>query len=261
VKGVATFWLVPALVVPFLAWNQVTTGHLVPISGVLKSSFPKVHFDLSRIPVEYYAMWAIGAAVFAVRACRNRLSALDTVLGILVVGTAGHLLYTLLFTTWSVGFWHFASYLVVGTLGVAYVANYAQLILGRKMVMAGFAALIVAQILALGISLDRMRFRFENASREAAEWIRENTDKDAILAMKDSGAFTYFSDRRVLNLDGVISSFEYQRALCDKRLHEFLSAQNVRYVVQHAVDANLRAALPLPLSGGWLRPATLPKVR
>jgi hypothetical protein len=69
---------------------------------------------------------------------------------------------------------------------------------------------------------------------EAALWARRATDRDAVFAMKDAGNFGYFSERRVINLDGVMNDLEYQAALRDKRLAEYLRARHVRFIVQHA---------------------------
>jgi hypothetical protein len=53
--------------------------------------------------------------------------------------------------------------------------------------------------------------------------------------MKDSGAFSYFAGRGVVNLDGVVNSFEFQETLCRGELPQYLERHHVGYVVQHAV--------------------------
>jgi hypothetical protein len=52
--------------------------------------------------------------------------------------------------------------------------------------------------------------------------------------MKDAGNFGYFSERRVVNLDGVVNNREYQAALRERNLKGYLAIKGVRYFVQHA---------------------------
>jgi hypothetical protein len=52
--------------------------------------------------------------------------------------------------------------------------------------------------------------------------------------MKDAGNFGYFSERAVVNLDGVVNNLDYQAALKDKKLAEYLDERGVRYITQHA---------------------------
>jgi hypothetical protein len=53
--------------------------------------------------------------------------------------------------------------------------------------------------------------------------------------MKDAGNMGFYSDRPVVNLDGLVNSFAYQDALRDGRFREFLRKSGVSYLVQHAV--------------------------
>ena len=70
---------------------------------------------------------------------------------------------------------------------------------------------------------------------EAALWARSDTGPDDIFGMKDAGIFGYFSERRVVNLDGVANDARYQEILRKGTLEEYLDELGVAYIAQHAV--------------------------
>jgi len=69
----------------------------------------------------------------------------------------------------------------------------------------------------------------------AALWTRMHTVENDVFAMTDSGDFAFFSCRRVINLDGLANNMEYQRAIAERRVNQYLRSNQVKYLVQHAV--------------------------
>mgnify|MGYP000712039897 CR=1 FL=1 len=53
--------------------------------------------------------------------------------------------------------------------------------------------------------------------------------------MTDSGAFGYFLDAGVVNLDGVVNNRAYQVALRDHGLRAYLDEKNITGIAHHAV--------------------------
>src|SRR4029077_13881509 len=45
--------------------------------------------------------------------------------------------------------------------------------------------------------------------RDAAQWARVNLPADAVIGAWNAGAIGYLSERRVVNLDGVVNSWDY----------------------------------------------------
>jgi hypothetical protein len=79
------------------------------------------------------------------------------------------------------------------------------------------------------------------ASYKAALWAREHTEPEDIFALKDAGNFGYFSERRVVNLDGLVNNLEYQDVLNSRRLLEYFRQNHVKYLVLHGtIDSNPR---------------------
>jgi hypothetical protein len=52
-----------------------------------------------------------------------------------------------------------------------------------------------------------------------------------LWAWTDCGKMSFWLDVPFVNLDGLINGFEYQEALRDQKLEEYLQAANVRYLV------------------------------
>ena len=104
--------------------------------------------------------------------------------------------------------------------------------------VAALVGLTLLQVGALAISLSNLAARSRSRAARRASGSRRTCPPDALLAMKDSGIFSYFAQRRVMNLDGVANSFEYaQRRLRTGRLEEFVRSHGVEYVAQHSVPA------------------------
>jgi hypothetical protein len=59
-----------------------------------------------------------------------------------------------------------------------------------------------------------------------ALWIKNNTNPNDIIGSFNSGAYMFFSDRRVINLDGVVN-FDALEALRNKSVINYMKSKNV----------------------------------
>jgi hypothetical protein len=71
--------------------------------------------------------------------------------------------------------------------------------------------------------------------RAAAEWADAHLPDDAVLASWDAGVVGYFANRPVVNLDGVVNSFEWRdaRLAGTNATTRFLRDRHVTHVVNH----------------------------
>jgi hypothetical protein len=70
----------------------------------------------------------------------------------------------------------------------------------------------------------------QRVTYEAAEWARAHVPPEAVLASWHAGAVGYLSERRVLNLDGLVNSWDFHlRRGAD--LCAYWREENVAYVV------------------------------
>jgi hypothetical protein len=190
------------------------------------------------------ALGALGSIV----AFARRLPSAWIVLG-LTIGGAVQTLWIVLFVPTGVFWWYFVSLLPGGLLGISVLVD-GGLALGivrerrQVVVRTGLAMLVVALVAAIGISLGKKApdgeyeaeagWRVE--AQRAGRWVGHHLPKRAVLSMVDSGAFGYYTPQEVMNLDGVISSYDYADAVCAGSLLGELETSKVRYLARHAVD-------------------------
>jgi hypothetical protein len=125
---------------------------------------------------------------------------------------------------------------------VMLVAGWIDSIVKSTIVVRSSGAYWGAVTLLLGVGVWRQYTSDQyplNGSWHAAVynalWAREHTTETDVFAMTDSGDFAFFSCRRVINLDGLANNMEYQRAIADRRVNQYLRSNRVKYLVQHAI--------------------------
>ncbi|MFI5316514.1 MAG: hypothetical protein ACHQ6T_12500 [Myxococcota bacterium] len=257
-EALRVFWPTVALVAPYLAWNILAFGHVVPISGALKTSHSELGWTPENLNPAYLALLALavaGGALLWRRAADRRLG--EALLA-LTAGLVLHALHSVVFMRWAVFAWHFALFIPVGAVGAAALAREAQQRLPRPALPLAAAAVAALLVAVQAAAILRLPLTFTGAGREAGEWVARTLPADAVLAMKDSGAFSYYARRRVMNLDGVVNSFEFAETVCRGELADFLRAHHVEYVAQHSVPPDVRGGnyesftqrYPCHLSGG-----------
>jgi hypothetical protein len=107
-----------------------------------------------------------------------------------------------------------------------------------------------ATALWLGLSGLSWRYRFESrsysvyqAAERCSRWVNEHTAPGAIGAAWDAGFAGAFTDRPVINLDGLVNSWEYKERYFDRgKVDEFVSTrQPVDFVIQYAWPGTMKA--------------------
>jgi hypothetical protein len=271
--------------VPFLTYvgiNIVTTGHLVPISGALKSSFPIIRWQgafftepitLARMfgwlslvrginIVECSALVLGGLGLMVVARpsteVRGKLLMLAAIAALLVSNL-------LMFQKWdkSIDPRYLAMPMTVATIFFAnsfafacerarsWVENRATaatrataetravwLSPGIRTVLSVSTALPFALICVLllaeaNVHLSRFRTyvdRKEDPIRQIYLEVSRVLPPNAVVAGTDVGALAFWTQRRVINLDGVINNFEYQEYLRSGALREYLRRQGVTHL-------------------------------
>jgi len=188
------------------------------------------------------------------RARRNRLGLI--LLGGVALGVAGHGLY-IYFVYRSAGHWNYHYFFPMAVLYTA------LLILGPAALLADLGALLNRLLrsrlrpatAALGAALallplgylghrgvadgkaryDKLRRPAEQSFRkcryDAARYLNRTFDERAVIGSWWAGTLGYFSDRRVVNLDGVINSAAYfHNYLKRDRVHEYITGGPVTHL-------------------------------
>lgn len=234
---------------PFLIWNYHNFGTFATVSSMMKVKWDlsKLGFNLRYLTLntaEYYA-GVLAALVTAIilrgkkYVTEEQRKRFGYPLLVFVIPATAILVFFLVFVKWALFAYAFASTLSVIILGVAclFVLIYNAIRPNGGRRKFAFVVFVLACVLAVGLqafSLSRVNRSAMMRIYDAALWARESTPEDAVFAMKDCGAFGYYSDRTTINLDGMVNDFEYQEYLRRGELEEYMVENGVDYFVQHA---------------------------
>lgn len=237
------------LMTPFLRWNYRTFGTFATISSLMKVNWRLISLGdsfqyLFRYCVEYYIgifMVIVGIVlIYTKKLYGSELKRrFIEPLVIFTISSISILLFYLLFVRWALFAYAFASTLPAIILGLVvvflFIVSRFKRERDRERFIVGLFSMVVVVVFIMQVfSVSRIYRREVMRTYDSALWARDNTPEDTIFAMKDSGCFGYFSNRRTINLDGMVNDFEYQEYLRRGELEEYLHLNGVNYFVQHA---------------------------
>lgn len=250
----------------YLVANQVAFGTPVQVSGLVKQA----HLDTGRM-LAGLAVVAVAALVFVGTYRNHRATPSRTRLPLVLAflrrtgwfGAFSVLLigyYSVLQTQqWL---WYYApAVLYAAWLLTLLTADFVSSSLleaeptrsvGRVLGPVGALLLVpfaVAAVLQTRVFADPDLRSIQIANRDAGEWIAANLPDDAVLASWDAGVVGYFSQRRIVNLDGVVNSLEWHRATQRGETANFLEDEGLGWVVNHGEDVDGRD----PAIDGFIR--------
>ena len=235
---------------PYLAYNEVHYGHLMPISGAIKSTFPLFDFDPDRLGkmgklAAPFGVVALIVGEFLDDSDRRRvfwrgLGAGVVVHAIYVAGFTDH------YTFWA---WYYAS----GVLAAALVASYVPQWFASRLKLARTAVavrgvVVAATIVALLGSAARASLKAFNPLQvgpirvdvpineyrwpeEFGAWMKANLPPDGAVFVTDwPGALAYYSDRRVVPMDGLVNDFRYNDELLATGAQGYACGHGLRFV-------------------------------
>lgn len=139
---------------------------------------------------------------------------------------------------WSGRSWYFGTFPIFATILVALVLSRATFYSYRRKALA-----ILAILLGASYFLNFNKVLSENISQlemyQVAVWMRENLPADARIASFNSGIHGYFSDRFVMNSDGLINNSAYE-AMKENRVWELWQKNRIDYLVDYEVVLTYR---------------------
>jgi hypothetical protein len=165
----------------------------------------------------------------------------------LVMVPGGGILLGLLYHSavrWWLREWYFAPVALLAALLLGVALAYGHSVVretrfAERSVAAFYAVFAVGLALAFGPHMAE-RWGLHSPHRvnqlEAARWIDAHTEPGARVGSFNAGILGYFSNRTVVNLDGVVNADAY-RAKVEKRLPEYVGSMRLDYV------ADLKGAL------------------
>jgi len=236
------------VVLPYLIWNLAVNHHLLPVSGMIKGDFYNPGFNMAyiRFYKDHFILLLATAGIIGYGLCKAGGGTKISKTMALTFGAAAPLMggvmtgfYTVVFTRTSAGGWYFGTQCTAVLMATALAAFWLQLSLQAKLGKRAFALICVLLPLLAGCQyLGYLNYRMKEMPNgtsagfyRAATWIKENIEEEAVLAGTDVGLIGYFSDRTVINLDGLINSYEFYEYLKRQERDKFLVKKKTDYLV------------------------------
>ncbi|MGD2109457.1 MAG: hypothetical protein PVI86_08700, partial [Phycisphaerae bacterium] len=246
---------------PFCIWNIATFGHVMPISGGMKSSFPALRDTLSLTGDRLFGALLL-AVVWGVVLAGTRPGSvrrwLESPLVLLAVACTLHFVHAFLFLTWGVYWWHFSLYGLTAAVGLAQAVQRWTLDRGRIEPAAVGIIIVGLVVPGVGLKVFELRSKAEQhaAWLEGARWARAETTPDTVFAIKDAGLFSYFSQRVTVNLDGKANGYAFRDALYADDVGGYLRGADVEYIA-HVATRYADGVCRIPIPRVNRRPAIL----
>lgn len=238
-----------SLLLLYLMLNWHFFGHPLPVNALIKTSGQSPLANLSRFAAAIGNLFRVGEI--------GGYILLGSVAGALVVGalrykhqlnslTEGHLLsaldgvilcsallhgMTVAFMTGSIYPWYlFLESLAIGWLFLRATQIWTK---ARWMLRIGF----VSMMFWVWFPILRMRWtpahrELHPALYEMALWIKAHLPPDAVIGSFDAGIIGYFSERQVVNLDGLVNSIDFVPYAVGDSVYVYLKKRQIGYLAQ-----------------------------
>ena len=245
----------------YTGYNLWHTGHAVPISGAIRSSFPAISWHGSHLlePINIASMFGwrtlisanmilvssallLGFVLLVLGRPRRELRGKLLLIGLVAAWLVANLL---LFQSWekSIDPRYLAlplaasAFFLTATLALACERPGGGWRDGLRFVPIGaLIGLLALEGIVFG---ERFQTDYGQTSDPVMALFRsvgEAVPATAVIAGTDVGALAFWTGRRVINLDGVINNYAYQNYLRDGRLREYLREQGVGYIATPLSD-------------------------
>jgi len=248
-----TSWAIKALpvaaacclmVCPYLYWNYRSFGHIVPISGAIKSNlFQGIHLPLYCFPVIIACL--LNLAAFA----RRRRSPFAAIVLIVSGSALVHLGYSILFgnvAAWylttgylAVAFcvtWLFDRFLAAVRSPVRYIAwsgLLAFLILGTLETLRLVSNFTYTRLMDGNVSF---RVGYVEPKRALAEKLRHLLPAGSRIYVYDGpGGIAYYSGMSVIPTDGLVADYSYNTTLLADGVSKYMADEKIDYVIAPVV--------------------------
>lgn len=263
IKKLLLIFGLPCLALGSVAiYNYLNFGKINTISGILKSSFPKINFhptflldDLFSVfyllskgivnkkvlyllsPLPIYLVIIFVIVLICQLKKRITRSLLDNKLFLYSLIGIILLFNLILFQKWDKGIdsW----YLVIPTLLLGIIISIylsEKLCINKVFIIKNYQIklyniiyiLLLSIILFNSLSISK---KIDNKKMESSFdlWIKQ-IDPKAVFAATDCGYAAFWSNRTFINLDGLINDYDYQEIIQENKLYQYLIDNGVDYI-------------------------------
>jgi hypothetical protein len=236
----------------YMAFNMALFGSPVPIHGVLKSSFPRVHFQPFQLlgppgalgtrllSLHAQALYlSVAAAVLLVRRRRFGDAAGIAILALLVVQVLTQANFTL-FQKWSKAtpYWYLwqSAFTALLALAIGACEAFPPKAMRAAAVTLGLALGLTGLLDVAHLGVHAVRHRGEAPSfwhTPLIDYLRTQPANET-WAATDCGSASFWSERRFVDVDGLIAGTELQDRMARGELGRYLGELGVSRVLVYA---------------------------
>jgi hypothetical protein len=247
-------------------YNLVFYGHFETVSANLKVElggtfinhwFQRIGLSLKVRLVVPVIIAVILCFILVPRLLRAKNSELKYNLEVLLVGVNFYVIayvFTLLLlsSSYGLGSWYIALCFTITGTDIAYLLqtyqNTSHLFFKNRILIAYSIGLLLLLCMYFYIEIYRLSSsEYKSNLLSTGLWLRDNVPVSARIFQVDaSGVTGYFSERAVINGDGLINSWEYQEYLRGKRIREYLQAKKVDYIITNGFEENGWIGISIP---------------
>jgi hypothetical protein len=269
-RTIAAGWALLGLsLAAYFLYNQSVFESPIPVSGAIKNYWSSGRFaaaggyDLVANAKPYLRVHRalIGVSAFTAlialaswtvrnyRASRGMEAnkAIDLFVLLMAIGYAARLVYSILFVHYAYdNLYYYVPAYILAALAAPY--SLSRLLLLAQMLappwrahalasgVAGGAALLAVALQAHPWSLPALwqapgsPANWLEASFVGASWINRNLPSGAVVGSPDSGVLGYFSDRRVVNLDGLVNTKDFFAAIKTQSVESWMRREGVTHL-------------------------------
>lgn len=240
--------------------NYLYFGHCFTISGTAKNSFPKILIfeNIQQIittknffKIRILLFFAFAFILTGLRILKEK----DKFTKILFFAGIGMLAFDLLNLTFN--YEGLRDWYLIGTSFITILLLVNIIYKYPKTQIAVLISCIIFAIFSVKSKIDNniVNITYIEAYKYA-KVLKENTrSDDRILQVDMSGTVGFFSERNIINGDGLINSFEYYNYLKQNKLGEYIKMANVNYYSTYFADTISNSVIDKLCAqrnyGGW----------
>ncbi len=235
------------IALPYLLINYINFGHIVPISGAIKSRFPLIVADLGNIGNTGIIMTCLSAlTIFWALIIEKQIFKRSIIILISAMSIAIPM-YVYLFTDGHSGWhWYYVwNYIVfglfIGLLIDKLLDKYDNRFLKSSLYLSAIIVCLYSILLLKAQSIEPanptynpLKFTYNNPERweiQLGKLLGHNFPSCIRMAVVDyPGMLAYYSNLSIFPTDGLINDFESQDIIARKGMKYYFKSQNINYI-------------------------------
>ena len=237
-----------AMLIPYLVDNYVSFGHIVPVSGAIKSTFPNIdlsyyHLGLHGGPVVVTAVLLSACSLMVEQTKKNR-----QFFAILFFGVVLHALYLAAFSVGSQ--WYYTTAYITIAFSLMSIATFLSGKLSKAFSVVCSVMTLLAFSFFLVISFLKTQYHFSvtlvfkgkesltetsaemPAAKRLAERLKKEFPQNTAFFMFDyPGMVAYYSGMKIFPFDGLMNDFSYNYHVADLGVSSYAKQKEIDYII------------------------------